>query len=177
MAIAQSHEVSSGESAVTLDAVAMRRAVDQGVKLCRGGEMEDGYSKLRAVAQGEEVTIELPGTYYSYLGLCIAGFEGRYNEGVKLCKKGIEVEFFQPENYLNLARVYMMLKSRRKAIRAIRDGLRVDPRNRMLILLRRELGVRKKPVVPFLHRDNGINQLLGRWRHRLNEVPGERRDG
>lgn len=149
----------------------IRRAVDQAINQCRDGDLEEGYRVLRAVAASDELPPELPGRYFSYLGLCIAGFEARYNEGVKLCQKGIEMEFFQPENYINLARTYMMLKSRRLALRAIRDGLRIDPGNRLLIELRRDLGVRKKPVVPFLHRDHGINQMLGRWRHRRRGLP------
>ena len=152
----------------------IRRVVEIGIRQCRDGQLEDGYKTLKVVAENGESTVELPGRYYSYLGLCVAGFEGRYNEGVKLCQKGVELEFFQPDNYVNLARTYMMLKSRRLALRAIRDGLRVDSRNRTLLDLKRELGVRKRPVVPFLHRDHGVNQMLGRWRHRMNETPADR---
>ncbi len=151
----------------------IRRAVAQGIHHCRAGELEDGFRLLQMVAAAE-APHDLPGRYYSFLGYCIAGFEGRYNEGVKLCQKGIELEFFNPENYLNLAQIYLMLSARRKALRAIRDGLKVDPTNQQLIRLRRDLGVRKRPVVPFLHRDHGVNQVLGRWRHRMKQPPAPR---
>lgn len=148
----------------------IRSLAERGIGKCREGKLEEGYKLLRLVGR-EDAPVELPGRYYSYLGLCLAGFEGKYNEGVRLCQKGVELEFFQVENYVNLAQTYMMLGSRKPALKAIKDGLKVDRRHPVLLRLRRELGVRKRPVVPFLERDHGVNQVLGRLRHSMRGVP------
>lgn len=148
----------------------VREFADKGIRLCQQGQLEEGYKLLRLVAR-QESTSELPGRYYSYLGVCLAGFEGKYNEGLKLCQKAIDVEFFQAENYANLAETYLMLGSRKPALRAIRDGLRVDRRHPKLLELRQEFGVRKRPILPFLSRDHGVNQMLGRMRHSLKSTP------
>lgn len=105
--------------------------------------------------------------FYSYLGRGIAMKEGRIREGIRLCRHGVKVEFYQPENYINLAQVYLLANNRRRAWEAVVQGLQVDRGHKGLQRLARNMGVRKRPMIPFLSRDNPINQLLGRIRHDL----------
>jgi len=91
----------------------------------------------------------------------------RIQEGMRLCQHAIKIEFYQVENYLNLARTCMLGNYRRAAVRAVADGLKVDPENRALLEIRKELGLRRSPVLPFLSRSNPFNTLLGRLRHLL----------
>jgi hypothetical protein len=74
------------------------------------------------------------------------------------------VEFYESENYLNLARTCLLDKDRGGAVRAIRKGLKVDPQNLELLALYRDLGIRQEPVLSFLSRNNVLNQILGRIR-------------
>jgi hypothetical protein len=136
-----------------------------GIESCRNGDWNEGLRNLgRIAAMGEEAGT-LPGIFYSYLGYGIARKERRIQEGLKLCQHSVEVEFFQAENYLNLARTYMLARNRKAAVKAIRAGLKIDRGNRALLALYRELGIRKRPVLPFLPRSNVVNQFLGRIRH------------
>ncbi len=143
----------------------LRLAAEKGIALCRAGKLEDGYRLLKFVASGSDVPKDLPGLYYSYLGYCLALFEGHYNDGIVLCQKAIDREFYQAENHHNLARTFLLLDARRKATEAIRRGLRVDPHNARLHELRRSLGTRRWPMIRFLGRDHWLNRLLGRIRY------------
>lgn len=137
----------------------------EGIEACRQGEWRRGLELLRRVADRKEPGAELPGLFYSYLGFGIARHDRRIREGVKLCEHAVKREFYQPENYLNLARTYLEANNRRKAMDAVVAGRQIDRRHPGLAQLHRELGVRKPPVLEFLDRDHFLNRLLGRMRH------------
>ena len=77
------------------------------------------------------------------------------------------IAFYQPENYLNLARTQLLANDRRGAVSAIQGGLKIDPHQEDLLELQRQIGVRREPVLSFLSRDNLINRILGRLRHNV----------
>jgi tetratricopeptide (TPR) repeat protein len=141
----------------------IRDAIDR----CRRGGWKDGLALLARIAEEEERTGALPALVYSYLGYGIALRQQRVQEGLKLCQHAVRLEFYQAENYLNLARTQLLAGRRRAAVRAVGEGLRIEPDNPQLLELQRELGVRKQPMLPFLARDNPFNSLLGRLRHLL----------
>jgi tetratricopeptide (TPR) repeat protein len=141
----------------------IRDAIDR----CRRGAWKDGLAVLARIAEEEKRTGALPALVYSYLGYGIALRQQRVQEGLKLCQHAVRLEFYQAENYLNLARTQLLAGRRRAAVRAVGEGLRIEPDNPQLLELQRELGVRKRPVLPFLARDNPFNSLLGRLRHLL----------
>ena len=140
----------------------------QGVALCRSGDWRRGMELLRSVASSEERSGELPAVFYSYLGFGVARFDRRYQEGLSLCRHAIKREFYNPENYLNLAQTYLLAGDRGGAISAIRDGLKIDSHHQDLRDLQRDLGFRREPVLPFLNRDNFLNRILGKLRHTLS---------
>ena len=113
----------------------------------------------------------LPGLFYSYLGYGIALRDRRIRDGLKLCRHSIEVEFYQAENYLNLARTCLLANDRKRAVQAVRGGLKIDRNNPHLLALYKELGIRSQPVLRFLDRAHPINQLLGRLRHAIRGGP------
>ena len=141
--------------------------VDRGIELCRRGDWERGLVYLGRVAQSGERSSKLSGLFYSYLGYGLARTQGRIDEGLRLCHHAVKAEFYQPENYLNLARTHLLAKNRRAAVRALADGLKIDPNSTGLLTLKRELGVRRSPVLPFLSRTNPLNVFLGSLRHKL----------
>ncbi len=158
---------SRSESTRTIPVGEIRGRIQRGLDLCRGQEFEQGYLLLRSITEENLPTRDLPGIFFSYLGYGVAAFEARYNDGVALCERAIEMEFYNPENHFNLARTYLLLGARRKAVSAIYGGLRVDSEYRPLLVLAHELGVRKSPVLSFLSRDNSLNRVLGRLRQSL----------
>jgi hypothetical protein len=145
--------------------------VKLGIECCRRGDWNAGLHHLGKVTETGDANGGLPGLFYSYLGYGIALRDKRIREGLKLCRHAIEVEFFQAENYLNLARTCLLARDRKGAVKAVRGGLKVDRNNQKLIALYKELGVRSLPVLSFLDRSHPLNVLLGRLRHALRGGP------
>lgn len=148
--------------------IILRRGIDR----CRQGDWEVGLSFLGRIAEAERPT-ELPGLFYSYLGYGIALRQKRVQEGLKLCRHSVKIQFYEPENYVNLARTLLLAGERPAAVRAVLDGLKVDRQNADLLGLHKDLGIRKLPVLPFLSRANPLNQVLGRLRHAWRGSPGD----
>jgi len=105
--------------------------------------------------------------YLSYYGLCLALGEGNVGKGLELCQKAIKENVFQPDFYLNLGKVYLKKGSKRKAIKAFRQGLQLDRNNEQIIIELKQLGTRKRPFIPFLSRDNPFNKYIGLMLARL----------
>lgn len=147
---------------------AVRREISytlgRALALCREGNWNEGLFYLGQLAASGEPGSALPGLFYSYLGYGIARCQGKVKEGLKLCEHSVKVEFYESDNYLNLARTCLLARDKAKAIRAVRRGLKVDPQNLELLALYRDLGIRQEPVIAFLSRRNQFNMLLGRIR-------------
>lgn len=145
----------------------LRRAVELGTELAHLGEWEQAFPYLIKVGQAETRGFDLPGAFYSALGYCLARFEKKYSKGARLGEHGVRIGFFDSVNFLYLARTYMLAGDRRLAIRALERGLKLHPNDTELLALHYEFGVRRRPVVPLLGRDNPLNVWLGRLRARL----------
>jgi tetratricopeptide (TPR) repeat protein len=144
--------------------------VERAIEQCRKGNWEQGLPYLGQYASSED-RASLPGLFYSYLGYGIALREQRLDEGLKLCKHAIKIEFYHPENYWNLARLCLLARDRKGAVKAVRDGLKIDPHSPELLDLYKEMGMRRSPVLSFLSRDNPLNRMLGSLRHKLTGEP------
>lgn len=143
-------------------------ACERGLDLCRFGNFKEGLAELAALGDLTRVK-DVPSAYFSYLGYALAKQRNQLQQGIKLCRHAIKLEFFQSENYVNLARTCLLSeKFRREAWEAVRDGLRIDPEHPELLELQRQLGSRKPPVIRFLGRNNPLNRLLGSMRHLLS---------
>ena len=147
--------------------------LERGLECCRKGDWKTGFEHLSVLAQQDHKTGSLPSRFYSYLGYGMALHEGRISQGIKLCRYAVKLEFFQPENYVNLAQVYLLANRRDKASKAVLKGLEVDPEHPALVALHKTLGERKPPALPFLSRSNILNQVLGRLRHALRRAPAK----
>ena len=90
------------------------------------------------------------------------GHTRRLKEGIDVCLKALSYDPRNPHVYLNLAQLYLLADSKKKAIDAIDRGLRISPDHRWLLQLREELGVRKAPPLPFLPRSSAVNATLGK---------------
>ena len=141
--------------------------IDSGIEHCRAGRWEKGADYLGYVAQRSHSDLSHASLYLSYLGCAIARIEERHKEARALCRHAIKVEFYQPENWANLAEVMMLSGMRKEAIDAVRQGLKIDSQNERLQEMHSNLGRRRRPVVGFLGRRNPINYLLGRLRNDL----------
>ncbi len=152
----------------TLPREQLLAACERGLDLCRFGNFKEGMAELASLGDLTRVK-GIPSAYFSYLGYALAKQRNQIPQGIKLCRHAIKLEFFQTENYVNLARTCLLSESyRREAWEAVRDGLKIDPEHPELLELERQLGSRKPPVIRFLGRNNPLNRLLGSMRHLLS---------
>ena len=114
----------------------------------------------------------------SYYGCLLAIVENKAKEGVKICENAIKhldksmpfgSEFFYPAFYLNLGRAHLKNNNIKDAVTALHTGLSIDSNNRDIIWELKKMGVRKKPVVPFLGRNNPINKYIGKLRSKVTK--------
>jgi len=101
----------------------------------------------------------------SFFGLALALMSKKYKPAIDLCRRAIDLEFYNGDHYANLSRVYLAAGNRKKAVETADQGLKLVKGNDYLNRVRRSLGVRARPAVPFLDRTNPINVSLGQARH------------
>lgn len=103
--------------------------------------------------------------YRSYHGLALV--RCGHLSGLKLCRNAASLEKSRAVVFYNLALVEIRLNHRRSACEAIAAGLAIDPHDPSLLKMRNRLGVRRKPLLSFLKRDNPVNKWLGKATYRV----------
>jgi hypothetical protein len=111
----------------------------------------------------------------SFFGLSLALVRKEMKPAIDLCRRAIELEFYNGDHYANLARVYAIAGNRKKAIETAEQGLKLMPEHDYLLAVRKSFGLRSTPYVPFLDRTNPINVSLGQARHAKKIASTERR--
>ena len=102
--------------------------------------------------------------YRSYYGLCLGLAKKRHEDAINICRSAIQMECYNPDLHWNLGRVLFNAGRKREAYRAFVKGVRQQPRHKGLVTDLRRMGMRKRPVLPFLRRTHPINVALGRMR-------------
>ena len=139
----------------------------RGIELCRRGEWQEGFYWLSLAADATVETCAVPSLFFAYLGYGLARFQGEVDEGVRLCRRAVELDMYQTENYYYLALTLLLAEERRLAVDAVEQGMQIDATHEGLKALKADIGERRRPVLPFLPRTNFLNRSLGRVRHRL----------
>ncbi len=116
----------------------------------------------RHLARGEAV----PASGLASFALSL-GHTRELRRAVELCKRAQISDPRNPYIFWCMAKLHLLSRSRKAAIDTVERGLRASPDNFILIRLRKKLGVRQPPPLPFLHRNHGLNIKLGRLMHRL----------
>ena len=116
--------------------------------------------------------------YLSYYGMCAALSRGEIKLGLELCTKAIKKEFYRPNYYENLSRVYVAAGNKKSAITAIMKGLKYDRDSEKLNSMLVTLGVREKPVISIFKRSNPLNKVLGIFfRRTIPQMTGKKGAG
>jgi len=102
--------------------------------------------------------------YLSQYGFCLGTVMQRRHEGVRFCREAAGLERYNPDVYCNLGRVLAFSGRRKDAHNAFIQGLRIQSDHQGIIRALKEMGVRRRPVIPFLSRDNPLNIYFGRMR-------------
>ena len=100
--------------------------------------------------------------YLSYYGLCLAIWRNEIHEGLRYCREATTLESFNADIRCNLGRVLLRAGRRREAHKSFVRGLKLEPGHSTIVSVLKTMGIRRRPVLPFLARANPINVLLGR---------------
>jgi hypothetical protein len=168
-----SEKATSERTAESLDA---RDTLRRGIAAARAGAYAEGLTLLAEACEAltHDPNARVPAAALSLYGLCLAKEKRRTKDAVRFCEAAIGREFYNGEHYANLAEVWLEGRSRRHAVEVIGRGLAVDAVNARLRELRHELGVRRRPVIFFLARENPVNVFLGRLRRALSPPPSSK---
>jgi tetratricopeptide (TPR) repeat protein len=154
------------------------RRIDEAVLMTDRGEYLQALTEFLDIYGTEDsppLNTAKAASGLSYFGLCLALVQKKYKAAADLCKRAVDLEFYNGDHYANLARVYLLVGNRKKAWETSEEGIKIAPENEPLRRVRREMGVRAKPTVPFLDRKHPINVSLGQVRASKKEVVREAR--
>ena len=111
----------------------------------------------------------------SWFGLALALMQKKIKLAIDLCRRAIELEFYNGDHYANLARVYIAAGNRKKALETLEQGLKLIPEHDYMLQVRKGMGVRARPALPFLDRAHPINVSLGQSRAAKKYADAEKR--
>jgi hypothetical protein len=144
------------------------RKLDEAIALARQEEFLAALTLFLDVYGNEDAPkIQTPKMIsgLSWFALAIALVRKQVKPAVDLCRRAIDLEFYNGDHYANLSRVYVAANNRRKAVEIAEQGLKHVSGHDYLLSVRKSLGVRARPAVGFLDRTNPINVSLGQARH------------
>lgn len=129
-----------------------------------------------ALGAFEKAHAQEPGNarFRSYYGLCLGVVERRFEDSSELCASAAKQEFFNPDMYLNLARLYLSFGFKSEGVRYLRRGRMIDPGHAEIAAELRNLGQRGERFLPFLPRGHALNRWFGLARHALARQPRSR---
>jgi Flp pilus assembly protein TadD len=138
-------------------------AFDRGQSLLQKGDWAEAFRAF------ERAHAEEPGNarYRSYYGLALGVVERRFQEASELCNSAAKQEFFNPQMYLNLARLHASFGFKGEAVRYLRRGQMIDPAHSEISRELVRMGQRGRPVLPFLPRAHLLNRWFGHARRAL----------
>jgi len=102
--------------------------------------------------------------YLSYSGICLHRSGGLAQDALRLCQEAVGIDGNRPSLWRNLASVAVAAGRPGLAHHALNRALAVSPGHRGVATDLRKLGIRRRPVLPFLDRSNTVNVVLGRIR-------------
>ncbi len=105
--------------------------------------------------------------YLSAYGLCLAR-EGRdFETAVRLCRLAVSIVPYDTQLRVSLGRVYRLKGDNAAAYSMIYNAWDHDQRHAGAAMELRRMGIRRPPVIPFLHRSCFPNPMLGKLRARI----------
>jgi tetratricopeptide (TPR) repeat protein len=109
--------------------------------------------------------------YRSFYGLVLGLCERRWEQALELCRSAARDEFFDPIHYLNLARLHLAFGFKAEGLRLLKRGLMIAPDHEEILETLLRLGVRRRPPLGFLRRENALNRWLGKLIDRVRVAP------
>ena len=100
--------------------------------------------------------------YLSFYGLCLAIEKKQLSEGIRFSQEALNLEFFNPDLCCNLGRLLFRSGRRREAFDVLLKGYSLQPSHQGIFEELARMGMRRRPVLGFLSRNNPINVALGK---------------
>jgi hypothetical protein len=105
--------------------------------------------------------------HLSFGGLTVATEEGDVKTGLAWCERALELAFYDPQMYINLARLHEQTGWKTQAAQVLRKGLRIEPGNKKLLAEINRVSPRTPSTIRALPRNHPVNRYLGRLRSEL----------
>jgi len=95
-----------------------------------------------------------------------------------MCRRAIKLSPLVPILFVNLGRVLVESGRRKEARECFMRAYEIDNTNAPAALELSKMGIRRRPVLPFLSRNNPLNIYLGKLRCKIYEFrnPGLKKD-
>jgi hypothetical protein len=129
---------------------------------------------LPLLSSGNDDEMRLLTLASSYCGLCMVKVRRRFTEALGYCNVSLSRDVTNPDHRANTALVYLERDDRRRAVKHLYAGLRLQPENPRIHRILDEIGWRRRPVIRFFDRDHPLNVVLGKLRSSGNR-PGRAR--
>ena len=130
--------------------------------LSRGADLAARGDYAGALAILAAVYKTVPAEQYpqglSAYGLCLSKIEHKNKLGAELCQKAMKAQPFEGTHWVNLVRLYIGVKNRRKAVDVLESGLKQHPKDSKLLRVRDEIGYRTAPYLRSLSRTHPLNK-------------------
>lgn len=141
--------------------------VELGILYVKEGRYQEAYRSLRQAMLhfGDYRVNEIPYPLLSYYGLCLVALGKESARGLTFCRRAVDEAGTRSDFYWNLGKAYLFLDRKPQAIKAFQNGLQIQDDRRIVAELTR-LGVRSRPLIPFLSRSHVVNRYLGLLRAR-----------
>ncbi len=147
----------------------MDDVIQLGILYVKEGNYREGFRLLKnAMEKSHGKNPEgIPPALLSYYGLCTALLNNDVKGGLEYCRVALKREFFHPDLYLNLGKVYLLANQKARAVHIFYKGLKLDDGHRGILSELKRLGIRKTPIIRFLPRGHFLNRVLGQIRYRM----------
>ena len=130
-------------------------------KVVKGLDALEQENTLVALMHFEEASSQCPSpVVLSGLGYCIARERGEIARAVSLCRQAIAQEPTNPRHHYYLGRIYLQAGRKHLALTSFRKGVKLGGSPGIMTEIRR-LGLRQRPVFPYLGRKHPVNKVCG----------------
>lgn len=148
-----------------------QRLYEEARSILRGHREAEAFEILQEVLWLDPEHLEA----MSYFGLCLAKVHGDLDQALDICEQALRRAPGNTEIRTNLGRIHRLRGENAAAHRVFLAAYRSNPGCSIPATELTRMGVRRPPLLPFLHREHWCNRVLGRLRHRLLQFLGSRR--
>src|SRR5262245_47058185 len=106
----------------------MEDQIQLGIIYVKEGNYREGYKLLKSAIENfvGKKPQDVPAKLQSHYGLCLAVHQHDIKGALEYCQEALKKEFYQPDLYFNLGKVFLLAKKKASAVQAFYRGLNLD---------------------------------------------------